>query len=91
LAYKSQRATTPSFGLWPSLSLQRLDRSPEAQLSSQKKKFSTLEYAEVPNMPTDPFIPMVKQLEGEWDANFGAADLHLFEMVGTTLSFAGPH
>lgn len=46
-----------------------------------KTFFSTLEFAAVPNTPTDLFVPLVQQLLGEWNLVYNAADQHLSSMV----------
>lgn len=58
----------------------------KSSILKSKTFFSTLEYAEVPDAPTDLFIPLVRQLQDEWDANFEAAEQHLSDMVGTNSS-----
>jgi len=47
-----------------------------------KTFFSTLEYAAVPHVATDLFIPLIRQLQEEWDVVCGAAEQHLYYMVG---------
>ena len=46
-----------------------------------KTFFSTLEYAAVPKVASDLFIPLTKQLQEEWDGLYKAAEQHLNEMV----------
>lgn len=56
---------------------------PETRRSILETKtfFSTLEFAAVPNTPTDLFVPLVRQLQDEWIYVCEAADQHLSSMV----------
>lgn len=62
---------------------------PEAKRSILETKtfFSTLEYAAVPNAATDLFVPLVQQLQGEWNRVYKAADRRLDSMVQMTSDF----
>lgn len=53
-----------------------------------KTFFSTLEYAAVPSTASDLFVPLVQQLQEEWNGVFKAADQHLSSMVQTRASKA---
>ncbi|MCJ1427599.1 Ankyrin-2 [Sticta canariensis] len=46
-------------------------------LLESKTFFSTLEFAAVPDTPTDLFVPLVQQLWGEWNDVYNDADQHL--------------
>ena len=50
-------------------------------LLESKTFFSTLEFAAVPDTPTDLFVPLVQQLWDEWKDAYNAADQHLNLMV----------
>ena len=43
--------------------------------------FTTLEYCEIPNSPTELFRPCIRQLEEEWNLICEAAANHLSNMV----------
>lgn len=49
--------------------------------------FSTLEYAAVPNSATDLFVPLAKQLYGDWSDLYTAAEEHLSDMVSKLTDF----
>ena len=52
-----------------------------------KTFFNTLEYAAVPHVATDLFIPLIRQLQEEWDVICGAAEPHLNYMAGQASPF----
>jgi hypothetical protein len=52
-----------------------------------KAFFSTFEYAAAPNAATNIFVPLIQQLQEEWDIIYRAAVQHLNYMVGTSFLF----
>lgn len=48
--------------------------------------FSTLEYGAVPNMATDLFLPLIQQLQDEWEGVCKAAEVHLDDRARNTPS-----
>lgn len=62
---------------------------PEARRSILETKtfFSTLEFAAVPDAATDLFVPLVQQLQEEWNDVHKAADQHLNFMVRKSFDF----
>lgn len=57
-------------------------------LLETKTVFSTLEYAAVPNAATDLFVPLVQQLQEEWNDVYKAADQRLISMVQRTFNLS---
>lgn len=54
------------------------DSSEPSKLFLESKIFfSTLEYGTIPITATDVFLPLVQQLQEEWDAVYGSAEQHL--------------
>lgn len=49
-----------------------------------KNFFSTLEYGAVPKTATDLFLPLIQQLQEEWNAVYGAAEQHLDDRARIT-------
>ncbi|MCJ1468852.1 Ankyrin-2 [Pseudocyphellaria aurata] len=64
---------------------------PEIRRSTLESKtfFSTLEYAAVPKTPADLFVPLVQQLEEEWNDVHETADGHLSDMRTRVLQSNG--
>lgn len=71
----------------PELQLSRTEPEGKRAILQTKTFFSTLEYAAVPNAATDLFVPLVQQLQEEWNGVYKAADQHLLFMVGVRCDF----
>lgn len=61
-------------------------KSSMAELKSQTF-FSTLEYAAVPYVAMDLFVPLIHQLAKEWDNVYKAMEQHSNKRVGTDCTF----
>lgn len=57
------------------------EREASTPILKTKTFFSTLESTAVPNAATDFFVPLVQQLQMEWNNVYKAADQHLSSMV----------
>lgn len=67
--------------------LSSTDSEAKRSILETKTFFSTLEYAAVPNAATDLFVPLVQQLQGEWNDVYKATDQRLNSMVQMTSDF----
>ena len=69
-----------------------LESSPEPSKPILESKifFSTLEYGTIPITATDIFLPLVQQLQEEWDAVYGSAEQHLDDRVVISFLFKYP-
>lgn len=67
--------------------LSSTDSEAKRSILETKTFFSTLEYAAVPNAATDLFVPLVQQLQVEWNDVYKAADQRLNSMVQMTFDF----
>lgn len=61
--------------------LPKTDQEARRSVLETKTFFSTLEFAAVPNTATDLFVPLVQQLQTEWDDVYKAAEKHLSSTV----------
>lgn len=67
--------------------LSRTEQEARGSVLETKTFFSTLEFAAVPTTATDQFVPLVQQLQREWDDVYKAAEKNLNSMVQMNFDF----